>query len=321
MPHITIIIPIFNEETNILPMADAIHRVFLTLPHTYTMLFIDDGSTDNTWSTLSKRQAHDNAIRGIRLTRNFGHQAALLAGIHHATGDALITMDGDLQHPPTVLPQLVHSWETGSKLVCTKRKEQIVQSLVKSFLSTLYYRVQAYLIAPRHDLGTSDFRLLDHSIQQYLLTFPHGKLNLRSALQYSGYPATIVTYEVGLRHSGHSKFTLLKMLHLATAGIIPFSVFPLYLSVLFSISSIFVAIFSTLLLSASGPTSRSQNNIYTRASAFLYILSPIILLQSTIAWYISDVHFTVHNYPRYIIDQFLGFPTIVPTTAGQGRHS
>ena len=161
MKRISIVVPVYNEEENIAHFAAAVEEVMGRLPYDYELLFIDDGSSDRSREILRTLSERDARIGSIFLARNYGHQLALTCGIDHADGDAVITMDGDMQHPPELLPQLLERWEEGFDIVQTVRLTTEGVSAFKRMTSTYYYRLLNLLTDVEIQEGGSDFRLMD----------------------------------------------------------------------------------------------------------------------------------------------------------------
>ena len=161
MKRISIVVPVYNEEDNIAHFVQSVTAVMAELPYDYELLFIDDGSRDRSREILRALGASDPHVQSIFLARNFGHQLALTCGIDHADGDAVITMDGDMQHPPELLPALLEKWEEGFEIVQTVRLTTEGVSLFKRLTSKYYYRLLNALADVEIQEGGSDFRLMD----------------------------------------------------------------------------------------------------------------------------------------------------------------
>ena len=177
---------------------------------------------------LSQRH---NEVSWIRLTRNFGHQAALKAGLDHADGDCVVMMDGDMQHPPSLIPQLISAWEDGFDIVATRRIETKKISFFKRITSRLFYRLLRSLSEIAPEAGMADFRLIDRKVVQLLSNLPEIDLFFRGLIEWSGFSTYEITYEVGERLAGKTKYSFQKMVRLAINGITGFSTKPLYFSI------------------------------------------------------------------------------------------
>jgi dolichol-phosphate mannosyltransferase len=226
---VSVAIPVYNEEENISLLLDQLRPVIDKLPYVFEILFVDDGSTDGTYRAIQEAGKKDPRIKALSFSRNFGHQAALIAGLQYATGDAVITMDGDLQHPPALIPQLVAKWSDGFQIVYTIRESTVEESFFKRLTSRLFYRlINAFSDTPVQPFG-ADFRLLDRSVVDSLKTLKERDQFLRGLIGWIGYNATGISFTAGERAAGTSKYNTRKMIKLALDGILSFSAAPLHL--------------------------------------------------------------------------------------------
>jgi dolichol-phosphate mannosyltransferase len=223
-PLVSVVVPLHNEQANVVPLAEAIASAFTT---PLEIVLVDDGSTDATWEQIRGLCAHDARVRGVSLTRNFGHQNALFAGLHQARGSAVITMDGDFQHPPGLLPELVKAWRAGSKVVHTCRRDPPQAPRFKRLSSRWFYKLFSRLSGVEVREGSSDFRLIDREVLVQLLQMKDTDLFVRGIVSWLGYPSTTITYEAGWRRSGASKYDLRRMCAFASGALISFSTLPL----------------------------------------------------------------------------------------------
>lgn len=228
---VSVVCPAFQEE-EVLPL---FHRelaeVLDTLEDEYRfeVVYVDDGSRDGTLDALRALAAGDRRVRYLSLSRNFGHQAALTAGLEHARGDAVISMDADLQHPPAVLPRLLERWRAGYEVVITVRDDDDRLGWFKRFSSHAFYRVLSALSATEIRVAASDFRLTSRRALQALLQLREQHRFLRGMVQWVGFPATEIAFAPDARRAGQSKYTLRRMLRLAGDGFYSFSLLPLRL--------------------------------------------------------------------------------------------
>ena len=230
MKSISIVVPVYNEADNLLHFAAAIHQVMAPLPYQYQLLFINDGSTDSSLPILQQLQEQDEHIHYLSLSRNFGHQAALTCGLDHAEGDAVITMDGDMQHPPALLPRLLSKWEQGAEIVQTIRLDTEGISFFKRTTSRLYYRLLNALSDVPIQSGGSDFRLMNRRTVNGLNQYREQARFIRGLVGALGFRQVQVKFTAPRRYAGTSKFSLHKMIRFALNGILANSIIPLRLS-------------------------------------------------------------------------------------------
>jgi len=231
MKKISIIIPAYNEEKNLPIIRDRIENIFLLLKnYSYEIVFVNDGSRDNTQNVLENLSEKFSEVKYIELSRNFGHQAALKAGFSYVQSNAVICMDADLQHPPEIIPQFIDEWEKGSDVVYTIREYNKNISFLKKMSSDFYYKIISSLSDFKFERGTADFRLLDAKVVEKLRQNNESDLFIRGLVKWIGFSQKGIKFTAGDRNDGKSKYTFKKMLHLALAGVTSFSVKPLYLA-------------------------------------------------------------------------------------------
>ncbi|OXA79783.1 glycosyltransferase [Flavobacterium columnare] len=231
---IAVVIPAYNESGNLKVMVDSLHQVFSTLNYEYKLVFVDDGSKDSTLSILKKFSEKDDKLFYIELSKNFGHQNALKAGVDTVVDsvNAIITMDGDMQHPPELLPQLLAKWEEGFDVVYTIREEDENLSLFKKKTSRGFYNLMNYLSEVKFEPGTADFRLMDQRVAKVFSGFSENELFIRGLINWLGFRQYGISFQPAKRFAGQSKYTVKKMFRFALQGITSFSTRPLYLAVL-----------------------------------------------------------------------------------------
>ncbi|MDF2564984.1 MAG: glycosyl transferase family 2 [Massilibacillus sp.] len=242
MKLISIVVPVFNEEDNIEHFYTEICKVMGPLPYDFELMFIDDGSKDASIFRLDRLAQKDNRVKPLYLARNFGHQIALTCGLDHANGDAVITMDGDMQHPPTFLPILIEKWEQGYEVVQTIRKTTEGVSWIKNATSALFYKLMNSLSKVKIQPGGSDFRLMDRCVVESFRCYKERARFIRGMIGAIGYNHVQIEFVAPKRFAGNSKFSINKMLHFALDGITSYSTKPLrfafYMGVIFGVISL-----------------------------------------------------------------------------------
>lgn len=247
MKKISIVIPAHNEEGNVSLIHQRIKEVFSSeLPgYRFEIIFVNDGSRDDTQQKLEELAQRYEEVKFIEFSRNFGHQPAVKAGLDYANGNAVISMDADLQHPPELLPELIHKWEEGYDIVYTVRTYPKQISRFKRKTSDLYYRLLSMISdVNMKDGGGSDFRLMDASVVSVMREMNETDLFLRGLSNWMGFRQTGIHFTAGERASGESSYNLKKMMKFAFTGITAFSVKPLYLAAylgfIFSLTAILI---------------------------------------------------------------------------------
>jgi dolichol-phosphate mannosyltransferase len=239
---LSVVIPSFNEEGNIEELAGRLLAILKNVPYAYEVIFVDDGSSDGTLDKLKGLGKLDENLFYVELSRNFGHQNALKAGYDFATGDAIISMDGDMQHPPELIPQFIEKWEEGYDVVYSCREYQDDTTIFKTKTSDLFYKMINSLSDTKLEKGTADFRLIDRKVANVLVQLNENGLFMRGLIKWLGFKQYAINYQADARFSGKSKYTLKKMVKFAVEGITAFSVRPLYMAtgvgVFFSFASL-----------------------------------------------------------------------------------
>ncbi len=300
---ICIVIPACNEEKNIPLIIDAIKGVMNVDSYNYSITFVDDGSTDNTLAVLKAKTQEDPNVFFIGLSRNFGHQNALKAGIDSVddTADAVIMMDGDLQHPPELIPVMLEKWEEGNEVVFTIRKDNDQLPLFKRKTSGLFYNLLNKLSDMELEPGAADFRLIDKNVLHVFKRFNENDLFLRGLSKWIGFKQVGIEYIPGNRFSGTTKYTIKKMVRFALQGITSFSTKPLYIAAYlgfgFSVLSLLYIPYIIYSYFFDKPISGWSSLIAT--IAFFGGLQLMIL--GIIGLYLGKLFMQSKNRPHYII--------------------
>lgn len=232
---ISIVIPLFNEEGNLDKLISELDSHTSSLPYIFNYLFIDDGSSDNSLELIKEISKNNSKVNFIEFSKNFGHQLALKAGLDNSYTDAVISMDADLQHPPSLIPALIKEWENGYDVVFTIRKDDEKLSFFKRKTSKYFYKLINYLAQIKIEVGAADFRLMDQKVVSEFRKFDENDLFIRGLVSWLGFKQKSIDYEPQERYSGKSKYTLKKMFNFAIQGITSFSIKPLYLTIYFGI--------------------------------------------------------------------------------------
>lgn len=305
MSLLSIIIPTYNEETNLEELYTRLLNVSTEILHDCEFIFVDDGSIDKSFQLIVHFANQDNRVKYIRFTRNFGHQIAIQAGLEVSKGDLVVIMDSDLQNPPEIIPQLINTLLNGPwQVVHGKRISRKNESKGKKLTASLFYKLFNSLSDTNIPLDTGDFRIMTKKVVQNINQMEEPNKFLRGQISWLGYLQTTLEYESSDRKSGKSSYTYRKMINLAANGITGFSDFPLkfatYSGLIVSMISFLLIIYVLvskyiLHLTVSGWTS-----IMT---AILFIGGIQLLSIGIIGEYISRINDSTRKRPLYIINE------------------
>ena len=307
---LSVVVPAYNEAGNLEHFFEELEPVLRAVQLPWELIIVDDGSKDATWEGIRALNTREPRVRGIRFSRNFGHQYALLAGLSRARGDAVISLDADLQHPPRVIAQLVEEWRKGSQIVHTVRRDPESVSRFKRISSKLFYRTFSFLSGTQLSQGMADFRLLDRQVIRSLLDFPEEGLFLRGLVHWVGFTSSSVAFECQPRFAGTTSYTLRKMLHFAWSGVTSFSLVPLRLSILlgfltsaFAFEQLLEAVYRKLVLDANVPGWTQLMVVVSALFGVLFIMLGIV------GEYVGRILIEVRRRPRFIVREELGAAT------------
>ncbi|MEX0812143.1 MAG: glycosyltransferase family 2 protein [Chitinophagales bacterium] len=308
---ISIVIPLYNEEENIDQLYTRLSNASSSWGDTYELILVDDGSYDNTPELLKKLSEEDARVKTIKLSRNFGHQAAISAGIKYAKGDAVVIMDGDLQDPPEKLSLFLDKWREGYHVVYAIRKKR-KEGLFKKLAYKVFYRLLSFISDIDIPLDSGDFCVMDKKVVKVLnreMT-EHTRF-VRGLRAYAGFKQIGVEYERDKRAAGEVKYTFRKLLKLALDGLLDFSTFPLriatYLGFLIAIPSFLAGVFFIVHrivgFNVLGYSPSDTPGLASLAVGVFFLGGIMLIILGVIGEYIGRIYFEVKKRPFYIIDE------------------
>jgi polyisoprenyl-phosphate glycosyltransferase len=308
--RLSVVIPIYNEQEALPALLPALRRVLDALGggYEYEVVFVDDGSRDASRSILAREAARDGRIKVLGFSRNFGHQAAITAGLDLSSGDAVVVMDGDLQHPPELVPEMVARWEEGYDVVYAVRADRKGEPPFKRITARLYYRLLNALSDVEMPAYVGDFRLVDRRALEAFNALRENSRYLRGMFSWIGFRQIGIPCPPVERFGGRSKYTGPRMARLATAGLVSFSNVPLraalYLGFAFS-SLAFLAGIGAVVAKVVGLFTVPGWASVVVAATFLGGVQ--LLLLGVIGAYVGHIYDEVKNRPLYIVGDLEGF--------------
>lgn len=301
--ELSIIIPIFNEEGNLSKLYDRLSKVAQSLNVSYELIFINDGSYDNSLSIIMSFANSDKHVKYINFSRNFGHQIAVTAGIDNCTGNAVAIIDADLQDPPELIGDLYHKMNEGYQVVYARRKSRSGESFMKKFTAKIFYRILAKITAIKIPIDTGDFRIMHRKIIDVLRLMPEQQKYLRGQIAWAGFKQTYIMYDRDERYAGETGYTYKKMIRLAIDGITGFSNLPLK----FATVAGFIVSGITFLISLYALYARFVSKDFVPGwtsliLAVLFIGGVQLISIGIIGEYISRLSTNVRSRPLYIVE-------------------
>jgi polyisoprenyl-phosphate glycosyltransferase len=304
---ISIIVPAYNEERNVPLMAAAIAEVFSTIPnYSYELIYVNDGSRDNTQVVIEALATANPKIKTIEFSRNFGKEAATSAGYHYATGNAVLAIDADLQHPPVLIPAFIKKWEEGSDVVIGLRRKSLGQTWFKSICSTLFYKmINAISDTPIQPQAT-DFRLIDRVVIDEFNKMSERDRMTRGLIDWLGFRRDFIEFEAPERLHGEASYSFLKLMKLAVSSTVQHSLVPLKLAG-------YLGMFITCMAGLGGllviveqyichdPLHWGITGTAQLAIMLVFFIGIVLICLGLIALYIGTIHSEVSGRPLYVV--------------------
>jgi polyisoprenyl-phosphate glycosyltransferase len=307
IPVVTIVVPVKDEEEAVTPFVTRVSAVLDHIGEPWEILFIDDGSSDATLAAIMAANAKDGRVCALSLSRNFGKEAALSAGLDHARGAAVIPIDVDLQDPPEVIEAMIAAWRAGSEVVYGVRRNRESDSLPKRLTADLYYRAHNWLSKDKIPEHAGDFRLLDRKVVNVIKAMPERNRFMKGLFAWSGFKQTAVEYDRVEREVGTTKFNYWRLWTLALDGITSASTVPLriwsYIGVVVALLSFLYAVF---IIAHTFTTGRDAPGYASLMTAILFFGGLQLISLGVLGEYVGRILVETKGRPIYVVRQFIG---------------
>lgn len=307
--RLSLVVPCFNEDANLLAFYQAVTQVLVSHVSDYEIIFVNDGSSDASLDRLIELARDDAHVRVLDLSRNFGKEAALTAGLDVATGDAVIPIDADLQHPPALIPELISHWQQGFDVVLARRRSRKTDNPLQRFFAHAFYRVHNLLSDTPIPEDVGDFRLMDRRVLESIRCLPESRRFMKGIFAWVGFHTTIIEFDPVPRSTGKSRFNSWKLWNLALEGITSFSTIPLrawtYIGGLISL----LALISAILIVAKTVMFGTDLPGYPSLFSAILLLGGVQLIGiGVLGEYIGRIYGEVKRRPVYLVRERYGFP-------------
>lgn len=300
MAFLSVVLPAYNEEQNIANTVKVLSGVLEENGIPYELVFISDGSVDGTYEEIKREAASNSHVKGAQFSRNFGKEAAIFAGLELACGDAVVVMDCDLQHPPSVIPQMWKLWQDGAEVVEGIKSSRGKESLWHRISAGLFYKLMSKLI--KMDMNaSSDFKLLDRKVVNVLLELPERNTFFRALTFWAGFRTESVEYEVQERQFGESKWSFFSLMKYAVSNATSFSTLPLQLITVMGMVMILFSVILAIQTMVKYLTGTAVEGFTTVILLILIVGGFLMLSLGIIGHYLARIYEEVKGRPKYII--------------------
>ena len=308
---ISIIVPCYNEADNIMKLHNKITAVFETIPtYDYELVFVDDGSNDLTSSILLQLIKKDTEhVRALELSRNFGKEAALTAGIDYSSGDAVIPLDADMQDPPDLIPALISEWQNGYDVVLAKRSNRDKDSLLKRQTAKLFYSIHNGISDLKIPNNVGDFRLMSRKVINTIRSLPERQRFMKGLFAWAGYKSTTIEYQRTVRDSGKTRFSGWNLWNLALEGITSFSTAPLRIwSYIGATIALLTLIYGSIIITKTLIHGTDVPGYASILVAILFLGGLQLVGIGVLGEYIGRIYMESKQRPTYVISKIYGDP-------------
>jgi polyisoprenyl-phosphate glycosyltransferase len=298
---LSVIIPCYNEEENISNLFQELSKQLLTYPDC-EIIFVDDGSHDKSIEILKSLASKDERLKYISFSRNFGHQNALKAGLDYSSGDCVVSLDADMQHPPEMISKLITKWKEGFDVVYTIRVNEEGISFFKKLTSKTFYQIINFLSNTSVEQGAAGFRLLDRKVVDEIKKFDESYLFIRGIVSWVGFKQISIEYKPNDRFAGTTKYSLKKMVHFASSGITSFSTKPLKISIYAGfIIALIAFIYGLYVIYSAFFTNKVVPGWASVATSVLFIGGLQLIMIGILGEYLGKLFIENKRRPNYII--------------------
>lgn len=305
MSRLSVVLPAYNEEQMLAKTCRTLKKILDLAEINYELVIVDDGSTDQTWKIIEETAEKDRNVTGVHFSRNFGKEAAIVAGLAQASGNAVAVMDCDLQHPPEVLVKMYRLWEQGYEVVEGIKKSRGTETVFHRKSAGFFYRIMSRATGFNME-NASDFKLLDRKAVESVLSMPERSMFFRATSSWVGFKSTSVLFEVQEREAGESKWSTGSLIRYAFRNIVAFTTLPLQFVTIGAggcfICSLLLLIYSLVRYF----TGHAVEGYTTLLIVMLFIGSAVMMSLGIIGYYIARIYEEVKRRPRYIVSRIIG---------------
>ena len=304
MSRLSVVLPAYNEEQMLAKTCRTLKKILDLAEINYELVIVDDGSTDQTWKIIEETAEKDRNVTGVHFSRNFGKEAAIVAGLAQASGNAVAVMDCDLQHPPEVLVKMYRLWEQGYEVVEGIKKSRVTETVFHRKSAGFFYRIMSRATGFNME-NASDFKLLDRKAVESVLSMPERSMFFRATSSWVGFKSTSVLFEVQEREAGESKWSTGSLIRYAFRNIVAFTTLPLQFVTIGAggcfICSLLLLIYSLVRYF----TGHAVEGYTTLLIVMLFIGSAVMMSLGIIGYYIARIYEEVKRRPRYIVSRII----------------
>lgn len=302
MALLSVVLPSYNEEAMVPKTAKTLQSILKDAEIMYELVFVDDGSRDNTWNEIQMAAEKDSAVHGVHFSRNFGKEAAIMAGLAMAKGDCVAVMDCDLQHPPATLVQMYRLWDEGYEVVEGIKRSRGKENPLHSLCAGTFYKIMSW--ATKIDMSkASDFKLMDRKVVEAILAIPEKNSFFRAQSSWVGFKTTAIAFDVQEREAGESKWSIKSLIKYAISNIVGYSALPMQAVTAAGIFVFLLGIILGIQTLVRYFTGNAIEGFTTVILLLLFLGSTIMISIGILGYYISRIYEEVKGRPKYIISK------------------